>query len=555
MNEGAQSSIAPTDKDLRWVLAALAAVLALQIELIWSRPVNWDEFFHLSEAHAFARGELTELLQVFYARTFFWLGWLGIDEIGQIRLARLFMLGCELVTCAAIVGMARRFASLVPALLAALAYLSAGYVLQHGVSFRADPMLAAALMAALWILLQSRLNWGALFAVALLCAMAVLISIKLVLFAPAFAAVGWIRWREAADKAWLMRRAIGLTLMTAALAGLLVWLTALTLPRIDPAGGRDAARSLSSAGTMMFNLGLFPRWPYLVGALGTAPMLALFLLRTIGLIRSGKVERDAKIAALLMIAPLVSVAFYANSFPYFYAFILAPVAVALSLGAADMLTRMLARVPALAMAVLAALSSLSTPRTVQHVQREVLAAVHQVFPQPVDYFDFPGMVPEFRKANFFMTVWGTRKYHAELEPSFAEIMAERTVPLLLLNNAVLAQNQHSDGGSPLLTEVDRRALRDGYIEHWGPIWVAGHRFATNAPTSASFAVHAPGVYTLEGSPALIDGRPVRPSQVIELTRGVHRFERQDQGETVLRWGNHLKRPDVPFSGRALFKDF
>src|SRR3546814_3594279 len=86
----------------------------LQFELVFNRPVNWDEFFHLSEAHAFHQGRLTEALQVFYARAFFWLPMLPIDAVDQIRVARLFMFGFELFTLCAIYGMARHFSGRLP---------------------------------------------------------------------------------------------------------------------------------------------------------------------------------------------------------------------------------------------------------------------------------------------------------------------------------------------------------------------------------------------------------------------------------------------------------
>ena len=94
----------------RTVLAVLAAVLLLQIELVFNRPVNWDEFYHLSLVHAQAQGRMSEFLQVLHIRLLGWLPLLGLDEIGQIRAARLVMLGCELVTLTAIYALARRFA-------------------------------------------------------------------------------------------------------------------------------------------------------------------------------------------------------------------------------------------------------------------------------------------------------------------------------------------------------------------------------------------------------------------------------------------------------------
>src|SRR3546814_21017279 len=93
---------------------------------------------------------------------------LPIDAVDQIRVARLFMFGFELFTLCAIYGMARHFSGRLPGALAALAYLTGGYVFQHGFSYRADPMAAAFLMGSLWLLLSSRLDAKAINAAALL---------------------------------------------------------------------------------------------------------------------------------------------------------------------------------------------------------------------------------------------------------------------------------------------------------------------------------------------------------------------------------------------------
>src|SRR3546814_3772752 len=135
---------------------------------------------------------------------------LPIDAVDQIRVARLFMFGFELFTLCAIYGMARHFAGRLPGALAALAYLTGGYVFQHGFSYRADPMAAAFLMGSLWLLLSSRLDAKAIIAAALLAALALPTTIKVVFFAPSFSVVAWLCWREAEKPRNMMRRLAGL---------------------------------------------------------------------------------------------------------------------------------------------------------------------------------------------------------------------------------------------------------------------------------------------------------------------------------------------------------
>jgi hypothetical protein len=105
-----------------------------------------------------------------------------------------------------------------------------------------------------------------------------------------------------------------------------------------------------------------------------------------------------------------------------------------------------------------------------------------------------------------------------------------------------------------LLPQDGQALREAFIPHWGPFWVAGRRFAATAMND-DFVIYAPGTYTLEGAAARIDGIAYKPDQTLTLARGPHRFERDAPGDAVLRWGDHLRRPDWDFTGGPIFEGF
>lgn len=541
----------PGANSVVWPIAAIAVVALLQIELIFNRPVNWDEFFHLSEAHAFYQGRLTEALQVFYARAFFWLPMLPLDAVDQIRIARVFMFACEMFTVSAIYAIARRFVLPAPAALAALAYIACGYVFQHGFSYRADPMAANLLMGALWILTASRLNTQAILGAAFLTGLAVLTTIKVVFYAPAFLGIAILRWSEATDRPALSFRMLLFACAAVVFASLFVGLTMLSLP---PEGTGSATKTVATSGTMMFDEGLFPRWAYIAGALATGPLTALLILTSPIELRRDRVTRSRTIALALLMLPLASLVIYRNSFPYFYAFILPPALVGAAIAARAVLERIPAPAIALAFVANAAIVSFATPREVLPRQKQVLAAVHEIFPEPVPYFDFPGMIVDFPKANFFMTTWGYRKYRLGQETRFVDVMSRETVPLLVINQAPLDRNQTGEEPTPHFHPDDAQALREGFIPHWGPLWVAGRRFPAMTRQKA-FTVYAPGVYTLENGSALIDGVNYKPGQTLELTRGLHRFERNSEGEILLRWGDHLRRPSYPFDRGPLFKDF
>lgn len=548
MSQAAAIPIRKSDR-LSWLLAAFALAVLLQLELVFNRPINWDEFFHLSEAHAFYQGRLVEVLQVFYARAFFWLPMLPLDAVDQIRIARMFMLGCELFTTCAIYAMASRFIDRVPAALAALAYLTGGYVFQHGFSFRADPMAAAFLMGALWILLASRLDGKAILVAAILAGLAVLTTIKVVFYAPAFAGVAWLRWSDAADRRGMFLRLAAFGAATVMSAALLIGVTILTLP---DAGAGSAAKTVSTSAAMMF--GLFPTWIYALRGAILAPVVAIALVIAPLAIAHARLTRSQRVALVAFMMPLASILFYRNSYPYYYAYILPPVMVAAAIAVNAMLVRVPVGLLSLALLANAALISYATSRSLLPAQKQVLAAAHEIFPEPVAYFDYPGMLVDFRKANMFMTAWGMRKYRAGHESTFVDTMSRETVPLLLVNHGILEGNQTASAPPAILLPEDGKALRENFIPHWGPFWVAGQRFAAET-TARSFVIFAPGTYTLEGASARIDGQVYAPGRTLTLARGTHRFERDGAGEVVLRWGDHLARPSWSFVGGPLFEGF
>lgn len=534
-----------------WLPAAFALVIVLQLELVFNRPVNWDEFHHLSQAHAFIEGRLTEALQVFYARAFFWIALLPIDLVDQIRLARMFMFGCELFTTYAIYAVACHFTERRPAAFTALAYLTTGYVLQHGFSYRADPMAAALLMGSLWILVASRLDKKAVLAAATLAALAWLTTIKVVLYAPAFAGIAWWRWQNSDRSAQVLLRIAALAGVAALLA---LAFTALTIATLPQGGAGTAERTVSASGARMFSEGLFPQWPYIAGAVASAPVMALLIATAPLEMFRTRMPKPQRVALIGLLLPLASVALYRNSFPYFYVFILPPAMIAAAIAARSMLAMLPERLLLIALVLGTGFVSLATPREVLSRQQQVISAVHRIFPQPVSYFDFPGIVADYPKANFFMSTWGVTQYWRGSTRTFVDAMTRQTVPLLIADHELLERNQTAPEPAWELLPRDAAALRENFVHHWGPIWVAGRRFPATAPAQ-DFRVYAPGTYTLEGAAARIDGRAVKPGATLEMSRGMHRFERIEKGEVVLRWGDHLLQPADSYLGGPVFKDF
>lgn len=531
---------------------ALALVLALHLHLVFTRSINWDEFYFLSQVHSFARGELNMPLQTFHVRLFAWLPALGLPGVDQIVAGRIFMFAAELVTCGSIVLIARRFASLASALICALAYLSVGYVLQHGWAFRTDPMAIALSMAALTIMARGKFGWLSTLGFAFLVGTAMMVTIKVVLLAPAFAGIAWLRWSEDGFSA---RRAAGI-LAGPAVAGvvtgaLFAWHSAGIAP---PSAAADM---IGHSGGAMFFLGIPVNWPFiLIAALTGIPFfIALgFLARRLA--QHDLASNPERVALAGLALTFACVLFYNNTYPYFFAFVLAPVAAALA-GAIPVIveryglgkTVLLFTVNAMLVWAVDGESRLSE-------QRRIQIAASEIFPEPVNYFDFPGFLPEHRKANFFMTVWGFKRYHAQGAPALAETMAQETVPLLLTvepeYNATLLGVMDDSPRKRIFASQDILALQSTYRKVWGPIHVAG--ISLDAGEERSWNVMVPGTYTVEGTLTVNDQLYLN-DELITLPRGEVRLRAETDANAGLLWGKHLTVPSAPVPERPYWTDF
>ena len=173
--------------------AGIAALVAAITWLVFTHNVNWDEFYFLSLVLDFGQERLDRPLQTFHVHFFQWLRWLPGNEMTQVIVGRLFMVGCLALTCVFIYRIAHPHAGRDAALLAVLGFLSSGFVVGHGASFRADPLAAALLMSAFWLVMTHRMTLLQMLAVAFLVGTAALVTIKAVLYLPAF--LGALLWR------------------------------------------------------------------------------------------------------------------------------------------------------------------------------------------------------------------------------------------------------------------------------------------------------------------------------------------------------------------------
>ncbi|WP_340586669.1 hypothetical protein [Erythrobacter alti] len=542
----------PAQNSIVWPVAALVVVFALQLHLVFTRSINWDEFHYLALVHELARGELAHPLQSFHARLFAWLPLLELPCVDQVVRGRLVMWLCEIASCAAITVIARRFVTLDRALCCALAYASVIYVMQHGFAFRYDPLAAALCMVSLAILARSRLSLAALAAFAVLMGVAFLVTIKIVLLLPAFAGVTWLRWSDAGfGRATLLRLAAA-PVLAALVAGLLyLWHIA---DIVEPAS--DSA-TLNRSSSAMFGFLLTGKLGYLAQAvLAGIPFFLTLALAIRAIARGERFSTAERVVLAGLAAPILWVLFYENTYPYFYTFMLAPVAVALAAGIGPIADRYGSAKFAVFCAAIASVTWAGDGPSRLDTQRDLQATISDMFAEPVNYFDFPDFLPDHRKANFFMTNWGMENYIQRSEPEFRDTMLETEVPLLLTieeaANPTLFAVMHDLPQSRLFHPADIAALRETYRHVWGPAYLAGT--VLEPGETRVWTVFVPGTYTVEGS-LEIEGQSYRDGALVTLGRGSVVLIGDDIARSGLLWGDHIQIPAASAPARPYWTGF
>lgn len=536
--------ILPGASSIAWPLAGIAVMAFAHLYLALNRAVNWDEFFHFSQVHQFAAGRSLQPLQTLHARMFAWSLEIPGGPIEQLRAIRLVMLGMVLATAGSIYLVAERFAPRTVALTCALMYLSAGFVLQHGTSFRADAIIAALLTASLAIVARAPLRAAAIVGAGALCALATLESIKTVLYAPAFLSLAWLRWRASGYGAQTAIRLVAIGVVAGVLfLAFYIWHNPVA-EAVGPAPA-SAATVVRNSGHKMFALGALPYHAFILKAVLLALVFAAAVVMTPFLLaRGGAQSRPERIALAGLWLPITVVSFYHNTAPYFYVFILAPVAAGCAPAVARFIGRYSLRAVCAVLVVSAFALLAAEDRRALDNQRAIIAAAEETFGGPVAYFDYPAMMSAWPKANHFMTPWGQDAYLAGSAPSFREIMGWQAVPLVIENSPDFEQLFRTDEKSYAFLPDDAAALRANYIRHWGPLMIAGRIVpGDGALRTSEFLV--PGRYTVQGAPLEFDGQDYAPGEVVPVARGRHRLRATSGREAKLVWGDSPGTPSMP----------
>jgi hypothetical protein len=520
------------------LVVALAVVWGVRLWLLPTLNVNWDEFYFLSQVHALLRGELSAPYLTFHAHLLGWVVHVADNEVDQVLALRGVMAACGAIGTAATIVAGRALGGTWRAgLVAAVAAAGFSLVIQFGCQARFDPLVANLFVCSVALLLQEKRRFdvfaGALFAVALL------ISVKASLYAPAL----FLVWLGRGARQGSLRAALRGALGAAApfLGGLVCVLVPLAVWHVHglapapPGGGIVAESSGLAAIATKVAAGLFsfPQHKVLLRSLSadslTWGLLGLALVAALlGL--GGAATRARALVALGLLAPLCALTFYRNSFPYFYVTLMLPACLAISVLDAALVPRLPAKAVG-AVAVVFALVGVGKATRfawangddqVAH-QRAIVDAVHAVFPEPVPYIDRCGMVASFPKVGPFMSTWSLENYRGRKVPLFRELLAARA-PLFVVDNvsglSLAAASSARGAGAQALLPEDFAVLRDNYVRHWGPLWIAGKRVHVEGSVDVHVEFAVPGRYVVDAAVS-VDGVAVGSGAVVDVDVGDH----------------------------------
>jgi hypothetical protein len=411
-------------------------------------------------------------------------------------------------------------------------------VFQHGTSFRFDPPATALLMGAAWIMLCRPLRAGWILAIGLLLGTACVLTIKVVLYAPVFAGIAWLRWHESERSAAALVRLAAIGLAAATGFALVYFLHASSLP--GPADSAAKA-TLGQAGGQMFTLFDQPYWRHHLKGAAIAPVVTLLVLAFPWVLAGSPRPVAEKVALVGLFLPLTTLVFYHNTAPYYFVFMLAPVCAALAVVLERAEKRYAQRNIAVVLTLLAVAVWAMEKPGVLTAQRQVIAAAETAFPGQPAYFDACAMLGRLPKANVFMTPVGIALYHQGHYPAMAATMAERPVPLVLANDPILERVLATRDPVPELLAQDVGALRDSYIPFWGPFWIAGREVSE----AGAFTLRVPGPYRVEGGDLLLDGRVLRAGERVDLARGRHSAAPHGSAPVRLVWAEATLPQAVP----------
>lgn len=512
---------------LCWCVALVAVA---RLYIVTSMELNWDEFLNLSMVYSYARGDLFEILQTAFVHLFAWLPLVSANEADQLIAARLVSLACVFATSGAIYGTARRYMDVNASLVSVLAFNCFSYALLYATDFRTDTLATAAMMGAIWLASDPRPSKASAACMGVLVGIGAAMTIKAIFFVPTIAALLLLKaWKSGDYMKWTVTIAIGALAALASLGAILLLHSASFPAHASMAtflGRTTGATLLTGDYSIVIDT--------IVSSFGRN--LGFWLGAGLGLIAAVQVARKDRAQGLEIACfalPLATLCVYRDVYPYCLPLLLAPVAVVVGFGFASQELR--SRIVLLLLFAVSAILAFASIRDRPiEPQRQTLAVIHRLFPQPVNYIDHASMVSSFPKKGFFMSTWGVGDYRKAGVPVMAGVIEHDQPKFLLETRSLLAVDRidpkDSEARSYGLLAADVRSLRNNYQRYWGPLFLPGKLLSGSGEIDIAIA----GRYRLKASaPIRFAGKEVLPGTALDLAAGHYSYA--SAGEASLLW--------------------
>jgi len=564
---------------LAFLVICIACLVGVRGYVATFFNINWDEFSFLSQIYAFKTGELTTGFQTLSARLFSIFVSDSGNEALQIRYFRYGMLALQVWTGVCIYCVTRVKVSQNTGLLAVIAYLGFTFNMTSGASFRTDPIAISLLMTSLLIICRGKDTFAHHLLTGFSTALAVAITIKSVMLVPAIIVLG-------AGKAFAnagLTLPVSIRIGAAILIGLLLYLVIMGLHAvgIETVASTDPnSEAVQAFQKVAVSPGFFPRWSdfataftsnsvtLLLGGLGAFFSAAHFMKS------KNWPDRFETAGYLLLAAPLASLIFYRNAFPYFYGFALAPAAMFVAIGFEAVLSRFpqegRKRILHFGVALVISIPAISIALAkLNHqpdlgVQATFIGEVKKIFPKRVAYLDRNSIIASYETAGFFMSSWGLEKYQQGGHASFADIIQLRQPKFIIANTPAFSFLKSPDISLPStyeLRQADKDFIVANYIHHWDRVWVTGKEFWLNGSVIKDVTILIAGDYTvqIDSGSIMIDGTSYSDGDIVVLTAADHTVQalanNNEKMKVRFKWGADIYEPQVTIPYESLYIGF
>jgi len=545
------------------LITFIVIALCLKFRLIFQISINQDEFGYLSRVYSYTQGNLTGQFQTFHVHFFKWISYFSKNEVTQIIVARLVMYLFFFGTCLLTYLIGRQFINRPGALFAVLCFVSFSYVVVNGASFRSDTISAFLCLFSTYFIISKPQSKILMIIAGMAFALSLMVTIKSIFHLLTIGIIFFLYLLVTAQNRWNVVKQIT-CFVVALIVGFFLFYQ-FHISKLVPTSLRDPRQFLRNTSSKVIILNkLFLKWRFL--ELSIHQNTTIWILILVGIIlviwslfhKKGEKIYN-RLILLIFLAPVFSLIFYRNAFPYYYVFILTPAIIFCGIVVHKIMEVVRKTESIFSSVIIAALILIvffnfvfyylmfSPNRNFE--QKKLLKAVHEIFPEPVSYIDGCSMVASFPKAGFFMSSWGMENYLRANKPIMKDILIKNHPLFVLANvphlNLSLPRTKAISDTNYSLLEEDWNVLKLNFLHHWGPIYVVGKQFEFRSVTdSQCFEILIPGKYTFEGEPDVsVDGIFLRPGDIINLNKGEHTITAiSNSGKALLRWGKHLYIP-------------